>query len=98
MVVFSVCLGVAVLTWANTWKTQSILYRNKQHPRQTIEYRMRSKYGYGFEKQIVRRKKILPLIDDIDVADTTVIDKSKWIRVDEIINEMGFPGEYVIVQ
>jgi hypothetical protein len=95
IIVFTVCLGVAVLTWTNIWKTQSILYRNIKHPKQTIEYRMRSKYGFGYEKQIVRRKKVLPYINDIIVADTATIDKSKWIRVDEIVNEMGFPGDYV---
>jgi hypothetical protein len=95
LIVFSVCLGVAVLTWTNNWKTQAILYRNSKHPRQTIEYRMRSKYGYGFEKQLIRKKRILPYINDIAIADTSTIDKSKWIRVNEIVNEMGFPGEYV---
>lgn len=94
IIVFTVCLGVAVLTWTNTWKTQAILYRNKQNPQQTIEYRLRSKYGFGYEKQIVRRKKVLPYINDIIIADTTTIDRSKWIRVDEIVNEIGFPGEY----
>lgn len=95
LIVFAVCLGVAVLTWTNNWKTQAILYRNSKHPRQTIEYRMRSKYGYGFEKQLIRKKRILPYINDIAIADTSTIDKSKWIRVNEIVNEMGFPGEYV---
>lgn len=96
VIIFSVCLVVAVLTWTNIWNTQAILYRNKKNPQQTIEYRMRNKYGFGFEKQIVRKKKILPYIDDIVVADTTTIDKSKWIRVNELVNEMGFPGEYII--
>ncbi|WP_284653242.1 hypothetical protein [Flavobacterium terrisoli] len=95
LIVFSVCLAVAVLTWADNWKTQSILYRNTKHPQQTIEYRMRSKHGYGFEKQIVRRKRILPYLDNIIVVDTTAIDKSKWIRVNEMVNEMGIPGDYV---
>ncbi|UPT71126.1 MAG: hypothetical protein M0D53_01540 [Flavobacterium sp. JAD_PAG50586_2] len=62
LIVFSVCLGVAVLTWTNNWKTQAILYRNSKHPRQTIEYRMRSKYGYGFEKQLIRKKEYCPIL------------------------------------
>jgi len=98
LTVFSACFAIAVLTWADNWKTQAIFYRNAEHPRQTIEYRMRSKYGYGFEKQIVRKKRILPFIDDIIIADTTKIDKSKWIRVNEIVNEMGFPGDYIIAK
>jgi hypothetical protein len=97
-IVFLICLAMAILTWTNNWKTQAILYRNTKHPRQTIEYRMRSKYGFGFEKQIVRKKRIFPYIDDIVIADTTLIDKSKWIRVNEIVNEMGFPGEYTIAK
>lgn len=95
LIVFSVCLAMAVLTWTNTWKTQVIFYRNSKHPQQTIEYRMRSKYGYAYEKQIVRKKKLLPFMDDIIAVDTNTIDKSKWIRVNENINEMMFPGEYV---
>jgi len=98
LTVFSACFAIAVLTWADNWKTQAIFYRNAKHTRQTIEYRMRSKYGYGFEKQIVRKKRILPFIDDIIIADTAKIDKSKWIRVNEIVNEMGFPGDYIIAK
>lgn len=97
LIVFSICLAMAVLTWTNTWKTQVILYRNSKHPQQTIEYRMRSKYGYAYEKQIVLKKKLLPYMDDISVVDTNTIDRSKWIRVNENVNEMMFPGEYIIL-
>lgn len=95
-IVFAVCFAMAVLTWTNNWKTQVILYRNARNTGETIEYRMRgNKFGFGFEKQIVQRKKMLPCLDDIKVADTSAIDKSKWIKVNETVNEMKFPGDYI---
>lgn len=96
LIVWAICTALAVLTWSNNWKTQIILYRNPECAAETIEYRMRDcKFGYGFEKQIVQRKRLLPFINEVKSADTATIDLSKWIRVNENVNEMKFPGEYV---
>lgn len=94
--VFSACFGMALLSWRSDWKTQTILYRNLSDPRETIEYRMRGNHaGFVFDKQIVRRKRLMPFIDRITAADTAKIDALKWAKVNEKVNEMGFPGEYV---
>lgn len=95
-VIFCVCFGMALLTWRNDWKTQTIIYRNAMHSNETIEYRMRVNHsGYLYDRQIVYRRKIMPYMDYIMGADTAGMDQSKWVRVDEKVNEMELPGEYV---
>jgi hypothetical protein len=95
-IVFAACFGMAVLSWRSDWKTQAVIYRNLSNPRETIEYRMRGgQPGYVFDKQIVRRRKLIPFFDKITAVDTTKVDPAKWAKVNEKVNEMGFPGEYV---
>ena len=95
-IVFTACFGMAVLSWRSDWKTQTVIYRNLSNPRETIEYRMRGgQPGYVFDKQIVRKRKLIPFIDDITAVDTSKVEPSKWTKVNEKVNEMGFPGEYI---
>ncbi|WP_291083669.1 hypothetical protein [Flavobacterium sp. BFFFF1] len=96
LLIFGICLGMAMLSWKSDWKTQAILYRNKKNNRQTIEYRMRTnRFGPGFEKQLIRRTKILPFLESVHFEDTISVDSATWNRVNEKVNEMGFPGEYI---
>jgi hypothetical protein len=95
-IVFAACFGMAVLSWRSDWKTQTIIYRSLTNPKETIEYRMRgSNPGYVFDKQVVRKRRLFPFFDDITAVDTSKVDLSKWAKVDERVNEMEFPGEYV---
>jgi len=92
----SVCFLFAFLTWNGDWKTQTVIYRNIFHPSQTIEFRMRGdRFAFGYKKQIVERKKILPFIDLIKDVDTAKIDSAEWQLTNERINELKIPGDYV---
>lgn len=96
VMIFGLCFGTALLTWNNTWKLQTIIYRNIKHGNRTIEYRMRAdRFGSGFERQIIQRRKVFHLLDFIKTTDTTHIDTLAWKYVNEKINEMEFAGEYV---
>ena len=94
--VFCIIFGVALLSWKNDWKTQTIIYRNTKDSHKTIEYRMRAKHtGTLYDRQIVQVKKIVPYVEHVTQIDTAQFDRSNWARVDEKINEMELPGEYV---
>ncbi len=93
---FSTCFGMAMLTWKSNWKTQTVIYRHVKCNNETIEYQMRSSHqGCFYDRQIVHRKRIIPYLDYIRRIDTSKINRSKWIKVDEKRNEMEFPGEYI---
>jgi hypothetical protein len=92
----AICGLKAFLTWGGDWKTQTVIYRNIENPNKTIEFRMRGdRFAFGYKKQIVQREKVLPFIDLIYDVDTSKVDPSKWKKTNEIINEIGLPGEYV---
>lgn len=92
----AVCFLISFLTWSGEWKTQTIIYRDHLNPDQTIEFRMRAdRFAMGYQKQIVSRKKILPFLDLVTGIDTSKIDPSKWTLVNEKVNELNLPGEYV---
>jgi hypothetical protein len=92
----SICFLFAFLTWGGDWKTQTVIYRNIFHPSQTIEFRMRGdRFAFGYKKQIVERKKILPFIDIIKDVDTSKVDPAEWQLTNERINELKIPGDYV---
>lgn len=85
------CLTKSFFTWGGDWKTQTIVYRDAENHRRTIEYQMRGdRFSFGYKKRVVNRLKIVPFIDwDTDV-DTLSLEAEKWERVNENINEIGF--------
>jgi len=100
LLVTFICLLKAFTTWSGDWMTQTILYRNRQNDRKTIEFQMRGdRFSFGYKKRIVGRMKIIPWIDWTTDIDTTAIDTLQWKRVNEQINELGlknyqfFPGK-----
>jgi len=99
MILFSalcICFLIAFLTWNGGWKTQTILYKNRNNPSQTIEYQMRGdRLSFGYKKQIIQRGKILPYLDFVTEVDTAKLNPLEWRRVDLVVNEMKIPGEYV---
>jgi len=87
--VAGLCVLKAYLTWGGDWKTQTILYANKDSGRSTIEFQMRGDwYAFGYKKRIVERKKIIPFFDYITDVDTVTIDKAVWKRVDKKVNQL----------
>ena len=87
--VLVVCFFKAFLTWGGDWKTQTILYANKQTDSKTIEFQMRADwYAFGYKKRIVERKRIMPFFDYVTDVDTTKLDKSAWTRIDKKVNQL----------
>jgi hypothetical protein len=91
-IVAGVCVLKAYLTWGGDWKTQTILYSNKDHDCKTIEFQMRGDwYAFGYKKRIVERKKIIPFFDYVTDVDTTKLDKTVWKRIDRKVNKLKLP-------
>jgi hypothetical protein len=87
---------VAFFTWDADWKTQTIIYRNRANTNLTIEFRMRSnRFSSGYQKQIVKREKVLPFIDCITKVDTAAINPAEWKKTNQIVNALQLPGEYI---
>lgn len=93
---FSLCFVIAFLTWNSDWKTQTILYRNRNNQNQTIEFRMRAdRFGFGYHRQIVSKQSIFPFIELVEEIDIAAIDTTVWQRTNERVNELHIPGEYI---
>lgn len=88
-VVVGICVVKAYLTWGGDWKTQTILYTNKQNDAKTVEFQMRSNwFAIGYRKRIVERKKIVPFFDYVTSVDTTKLDPTLWKRIDKKVNHL----------
>lgn len=82
-----------ISTWylANSYKTQTILFRNKADKLLQIEFQMKDIGTFGYNKRIVKvRKKIF--FNTTEVIDIKSIDSTKWEEVNEPINELGLKG------
>lgn len=87
--VFAMVLAKALLTWGGDWKTQIILYENKDNPSSSVEFQMRADpFNFGYRKRIVEKKTILPFFDYVRKTDTTQLDHSVWVRTDKRVNEL----------
>lgn len=89
IIVVVIVLTKAYLTWGGDWKTQTILYANKNNSCKTIEFQMRGDwFAFGYKKRIVERKKIVPFFDYISNVDTSKIDTNSWKRIDKRVNQL----------
>jgi hypothetical protein len=79
------------LLWGSGWKTQEILYKSKTNPKDRIEYQMQDMGAFGYDERIVRVKEGW-LFDSVYPIDTSKINKSDWIEVNEYVNELGIKG------
>ena len=82
---FVLMRGMALVT---PYKTQTILYRGIEDPGVTIEFQMKDVGGRGYLKRTVQVEPAF-FWDRITDVDLEAIDRSKWRRVDEDVNEHG---------
>lgn len=72
----------------SSYKTQTILYRNKVDSDITIQHQMKDLGGRGYSKRtvIVKPKFFWENTTPVDVKQ---IDSDQWYKVDEFVNEQG---------
>ena len=89
IIVAALCLLKSFLSWSSDWKTQTVIYANKENPKRTIEYQMQeNRFGFGYKKRTIERLKIIPTIDWITDIDTLGLEADKWNKVEENIDEL----------
>lgn len=87
--VLAACFLKAFLTWGGEWKTQTVLYRNRENSRMAIEYQMRGdRFSFGYKKRVVGRLPIIPSLDWITDVDTLDLDTLQWRRANERVNQL----------
>jgi len=94
LIVGILCMLKSYLTWSGDWKTQTIIYSNKENPKKTIEYQMQpNRFGFGYKKRIVERYKIVPFIDWTTDNDTLTVDTTLWKKTEKNTNELQLKPE-----
>lgn len=74
-----------------SYKTQEIIFRNNSDKHLLIEYQMQDLGAFGYNRRIVKVSKGL-IFDSTEEIDTSKIDKSRWDKVDEYVNELELKG------
>jgi|GEM_PF-2722043 len=83
-----VIIYISYFSELRTWKTQNIIYRNKFDKEQRIEFQVKKEGRIGYSKRIVFIEENL-IWNTVEIVDTNMIDKRKWVRVEEYVNELG---------
>lgn len=93
IVVGIICGARAFFCWGADWKTQIVIYENKQDQRQTVEFQMRgARFAFGYRKRIVLREKLMPFVDYYtSPVDTAKLNPLTWQRIDLRVNELRLP-------
>lgn len=79
----------AFFSWGGDWKTQTLLYRNKVNPQQTINYQLRGdRFAFGYKKRVVSIYHLAPFMEWTTDVDTMHLDKTKWKKLNLQLNEM----------
>jgi hypothetical protein len=69
------------------WKTQEIMYRERDKEDNVIAFQMVSKGGANYDHRIVKMLRVTPFFDYvIEIPKVKVGDD--WIKVNEFVNEM----------
>lgn len=70
------------------WKTQEIMYREKNKQENVIAFQMISKGSANYDHRIVKMLRVTPIFDYV-IEIPKVKEGDDWIKVNEFINEMG---------
>ncbi len=86
------CMVLPILTWAGDYKTQEVLFQNRDWTRKTIEFQMMDVGAFGYNRRTVERVRLIPFIDLIEMVDDTKVDTTIWKPVNIYVNELGLKG------
>lgn len=90
LIVAAICSGKYFVSWKGVWKTQTVLYENKECPGTSIDFQMRAdKLSFGYKERVVKRQRITPFGDRTTKIDTLTFDSSKWEKTNREVNELG---------
>jgi len=70
------------------WRTQEIMYRERDKNENVIAFQMISKGGSNYDHRIVKMIRVTPFFDYV-IEIPKVIVGNDWIKVNEFVNELG---------
>lgn len=93
LILLSIILVVAYpkimnFIFSSDWKTQEIIYKNIQNPKENIQFQMQDIGALGYNKRIVKVKTGL-FFNSYQEIDTLNLNKEKWKRVNIFVNELN---------
>ncbi|MEQ8474094.1 MAG: hypothetical protein RIC35_23060 [Marinoscillum sp.] len=72
-----------------SWRTQTILFEHQTNSLRTVEYQMQDKGARGYNRRIVKRTKVLPLLSWNVLTKTDDLSETDWKKVNLEVNELG---------
>lgn len=89
LIVGIVCFTKGFLTWGGDWKTQTIIYQDKENSNKSIDFEMRGdRFAFGYKKRVVQVYRLAPFMLWVTDVDTARIDPAKWNKVNLKVNEL----------
>lgn len=89
IIVGTLCFVRAFFTWGGDWKTETVIYRNNDDAKRTIDMQLRGDhFAFGYKQRIVEICKLAPGIVWTTDVDTLQLDQLQWHRVDEQVNSL----------
>ncbi len=90
-VVGIICYSKGFLTWSGDWKTQTILFEDRENPRKTIDFQMRGdRFAFGYKKRVVEVYRLAPYVQWTTGTDTLQLDHARWAKKNTYTNELDF--------
>jgi uncharacterized membrane protein len=77
-----------ILLSSSVWRTQTILYQNKDLSFKTIEFQMQDIGARGYNKRLVEVIHVTPLFMLTSDAPNNIANQPQWMKVDKNMNEL----------
>ena len=77
-----------IISSSGSWKTQDILYQNKQLTSEKVEFQMQDVGARGYNKRTVEVMYLTDLFMIVSPLDKNIDKRAGWIKVDENVNEL----------
>ena len=77
-----------ILLRIESWKTQTIIYKNHKSENRKIEYQMQDMGAFGYRKRNVEVSYIIPFFTIINIPEPHPENNPDWIKVNLEVNEL----------
>ena len=74
---------------SSTWKTQSVLFQDKNLNFKKVEFQMQDVGNFGYNKRTVEVTYLTDFFMIVKPVGEYINEKNEWIKIDEEINELG---------
>ncbi|AFM02763.1 hypothetical protein Fleli_0274 [Bernardetia litoralis DSM 6794] len=77
------------LSSTGTWRTQTILYQNKNLSFKTVEFQMKDIGAFGYNRRTVEVFYLTPLFIITSKVPNDIDEGVEWFKADKDVNELG---------